>query len=161
MIEQVHKSDFELGINFIFDGFDLNDYEIFSTALSNYIMMKITNSNLIIPGVEGIIKLRKEEWIELIGSLCDLGREKIVSIIEFFTYNYEDINADLSLTYFLPSKDNFLLLSEGIFNIQRPAVNALRILAKRQNKAYEKEQNRFEDIQKKKIIDKINSKYLF
>lgn len=160
LIEQVHKSDFELGINFIFDGFDLNDYEIFSTALSNYIMMKITNSNLIIPGVEGIIKLRKEEWIELIGSLCDLGREKIVSIIEFFTYNYEDINADLSLTYFLPSKDNFLLLSEGIFNIQRPAVNALRILAKRQNKAYEKEQNRFEDIQKKKIIDKINSKYL-
>lgn len=142
LIEQVHKSDFELGINFIFDGFDLNDYEIFSTALSNYIMMKITNSNLIIPGVEGIIKLRKEEWIELIGSLCDLGREKIVSIIEFFTYNYEDINADLSLTYFLPSKDNFLLLSEGIFNIQRPAVNALRILAKRQNKAYEKEQNR-------------------
>ena len=160
LIEQVHKSDFELGINFIFDGFDLNDYEIFSTALSNYIMKKITNSNLIIPGVEGIIKLRKEEWIELIGSLCDLGREKIVSIIEFFTYNYEDINADLSLTYFLPSKDNFLLLSEGIFNIQRPAVNALRILAKRQNKAYEKEQNRFEDIQKKKIIDKINSKYL-
>lgn len=159
-IEQVHKSDFELGINFIFDGFDLNDYEIFSTALSNYIMMKITNSNLIIPGVEGMIKLRKEEWIELIGSLCDLGREKIVSIIEFFTYNYEDINADLSLTYFLPSKDNFLLLSEGIFNIQRPAVNALRILAKRQNKAYEKEQNRFEDIQKRKIIDKINSKYL-
>lgn len=59
----------------------------------------------------------------------------------------------------MPSKDNFLLLSEGIFNIQRPAVNALRILAKRQNKAYEKEQNRFEDIQKKKIIDKINSKY--
>lgn len=160
LIEQVHKSDFDLGINFIFDGFDLNDYEIFSTALSNYIMMKITNSNLIIPGVEGIIKLRKEEWIELIGSLCDLGREKIVSIIEFFTYNYEDINADLSLTYFLPSKDNFLLLSEGIFYIQRPAVNALRILAKRQNKAYEKEQNRFEDIQKKKIIDKINSKYL-
>lgn len=78
MIEQVHKSDFELGINFIFDGFDLNDYEIFSTALSNYIMMKITNSNLIIPGVEGIIKLRKEEWIELIGSLCDLGREKLL-----------------------------------------------------------------------------------
>ena len=72
MIEQVHKSDFELGINFIFDGFDLNDYEIFSTALSNYIMKKITNSNLIIPGVEGMIKLRKEEWIELIGSLCDL-----------------------------------------------------------------------------------------
>ena len=36
LIEQVHKSDFELGINFIFDGFDLNDYEIFSTALSNY-----------------------------------------------------------------------------------------------------------------------------
>ena len=67
-------------------------------------MMKITNSNLIIPGVEGMIKLRKEEWIELIGSLCDLGWEKIVSIIEFFTYNYEDINADLSLTYFLPSK---------------------------------------------------------
>ena len=27
LIEQVHKSDFELGINFIFDGFDLNDYE--------------------------------------------------------------------------------------------------------------------------------------
>lgn len=39
-------------------------------------------------------------------------------------------------------------------------MNALRILAKRQNKAYEKEQNRFEDIQKRKIIDKINSKYL-
>lgn len=55
---------------------------------------------------------------------------RFLKIIEFFTYNYEDINADLSLTYFLPSKDNFLLLSEGIFNIQRPAVNALRILAK-------------------------------
>ena len=36
----------------------------------------------------------------------------------------------------------------------------MRILAKRQNKAYEKEQNRFEDIQKKKIIDKINQELL-
>ena len=160
LIERVHKSDFTLGINFIFVGFDLNDYKVFSTALSNYIMNKMINSNLIIPGKEGIIKLRKKEWVELIDSLCNLGRGKIVIIIDFFTYDYEDRNADLSLTYFLPSKDDFLLLSEGIFNIQRPAVNALRILAKRQNKAYEKEQNRFEDIQKKKIIDKINSKYL-
>lgn len=59
LIEQVHKSDFELGINFIFDGFDLNDYEIFSTALSNYIMMKITNSNLIIPGGRGNNQVKK------------------------------------------------------------------------------------------------------
>ena len=50
MIEQVHKSDFELGINFIFDGFDLNDYEIFSTALSNYIMKKITIVILLFQG---------------------------------------------------------------------------------------------------------------
>ena len=36
-----------------------------------------------------------------------------------------------------------IMLSEAIFSMQRPATNALRILAKHQSKLYEKEQNMF------------------
>ncbi|MDF2986850.1 MAG: hypothetical protein K0R50_2360 [Eubacterium sp.] len=165
LIEQAHRSDFDFGINFHFDGFDLNEYEIFSTALNNYIMEKTfgNTSNkvkIVVPGEEGVICYSKIKWIELMSSKSGLDPEIVTNIISFFTYRYDELNSDLSLTYFLPYKNDSLLLSEAIYNIQRPAVNALRILAKRQSKEYEREQNYFEEIQKKRIIDKINNKYL-
>ena len=157
--EAIHKFDFRLGANFSFGTFNLADYEIFSTILNNYIMTKL-QGNIILPGYEGISKFSKRYWIQLIQSSCDLDENKIEQILDFFTYNFKDKNADVSLTYFLPLKEDVLLLSESIFLIQRPAINALRMLAKKQSRLYENEQNRFEDTQRKNIINCINNTFL-
>lgn len=87
------------------------------------------------------------------------------SILPYGSMDWERLSIYLTfLVSKLPKPDNGnadeIVEDVELESYRLVAQDALRILAKRQNKAYEKEQNRFEDIQKKKIIDKINSKYL-
>lgn len=160
LINQIHESDFDLGLNFQFSGFDLNDYRIFSTALNTHIANKLFNNQFLFSGKEEIIILKREEWIDFMSKSCELKKEKIVSIIDFFTYNCDDSKSDLSLSYFLPYSNGYLLLLKGIFFMQRPEKNALRILSRVSNSTYSSEQNRFEETQRSAIINKINNKYL-
>lgn len=72
----------------------------------------------------------------------------------------DDKNADLSLNYLFEMGNDEIMLSEGIFSMQRPAVNALRILSKRHSKQYEIEQNMFETEQKNRIKEIVNKRFV-
>lgn len=160
MIEMIHREDFSMGYNFNFGKFCLNEYEEFSTVLNNYIINKIGKSHILVPGEAGIMCFQREEMIEMVTESTELKRDEIESMIEFFLYDYADRNSDLSLTYFLPQDDNRILVSEGIFNMQRPAINALRLLAKRQSELYKDEQNQFENEQRKRVTKSINPMFM-
>lgn len=51
------------------------------------------------------------------------------------------------------------MFSEAIFNMQRPATNALRILAKCQSELYKKEQNMFEKEQQNRISEIVGKNF--
>lgn len=159
LIERSHRIDFNFGYNFNFGNFNLKDYEEFSAGLNNYVFDKIRKPHVVIPGEEGLICLSRHEWVNLLSKESGLSVDTVENIIDFFQYNYQEENADLSLTYFFQQEDGRLLLSEYIFLFQRPAVNALRLLAKRQSELYKAEQNAFEDEQKRKIIDLLSDRY--
>ena len=89
-----------------------------------------------------------------------IDKEKVEEMIAFFKYDIDDKHADLSLNYFFELDNERIILSEAIFNMQRPAVNALRILAKRQSKLYETEQNMFEVEQKNRIKEIVGKSFL-
>lgn len=78
----------------------------------------------------------------------------------FFQYDAGDKNADLSLNYFFELDNDRVMLSEAIFSMQRPATNALRILAKRHSTLYETEQNIFETEQKNRLKETVGERFL-
>lgn len=73
-------------------------------------------------------------------------------MIDFFTFNTKNIESDISLEYFIPYKNDSLILSEAIFNLSRPQANALRLLAKKRSGVYSIAQNNFEDEQKNILL---------
>lgn len=159
-IETVHRSDFIFSYNFNFGNFTLKDYEEISSGLNNYIMRRMLNNHILIPGDEGIIKCKRDKLVDMLIEESGICREKVEDAVDFFTYKMDDKNADLSLNYLLEMGNDEIMLSEGIFSMQRPAVNALRILAKRHSKQYEIEQNMFETEQKNRIKEIVNKRFM-
>lgn len=159
-MENIHRSDFNVNYNFNFGKFSLKDYEEISVVLNNYIVRKMLNSYVLIPGDEGISIWEKEDLIKMLVEESEIAKEKVEEIIAFFQYDTGDKNADLSLNYFFELDSDRIMLSEAIFSMQRPATNALRILAKRQSKLYETEQNMFETEQKNRIKEIVEERFL-
>lgn len=160
VMENVHRSDFSFNYNFNFGKFSLKEYEEVSVVLNNYIMRKILNSHVLIPGEEGISIWKKEELVKMLADESGIAKEIVEEMIAFFQYDAKDKNADLSLNYFFELDNDRIMLSEAIFSMQRPATNALRILAKHQSKLYEKEQNMFEIEQKNRLKDIVEKRFL-
>lgn len=75
--------------------------------------------------------LGKETWISILSAKTKIDNTKIENMIDFFTFNTKNIESDISLEYFIPYKNDSLILSEAIFNLSRPQANALRLLAKK------------------------------
>lgn len=159
MMEVIHRSDFNFNYNFKFGKFTLKDYEEVSVALNNYVIGKMSN-NLMIPGTAGVSAWKKKDLVKMLVQESGIDEEKVEEMITFFRYNTEDKNADLSLNYFLELDGGRILLSEVIFHMQRPATNALRILAKCKSELYEKEQNMFEKEQQNRISKIVGKKFL-
>lgn len=163
LMEKAHEIEFEELIDVDFGGFSLSDYKIFSTTLNNIIAQKVSQGikyHIMIPKIEGIMWIKKEEWVTVIEDATGLTREKVDKIIQFFTYDITDKKADISLTYFFPYDKDYLLLGERIYDMQSPESNALRLLGKKQSREYNNKQNQFEKKQKEHILNKINKKYL-
>lgn len=102
---------------------------------------------------------QKEDLVKMLVRESGIDEEKVEEMITFFQYNTDDKNADLSLNYFFELDDGRIMFSEAIFNMQRPATNALRILAKCQSELYNKEQNMFEKEQQNKISEIVGKKF--
>lgn len=154
--ELIQRADFNLGYNFNFGEFTLKDYEEFSVVLNNYIVDGWKKRKIVIPGEEGIWRISVEELCGIMLEETSLQKNAIEGIIKFFMYDFNDKYSDLSLTYFIPLEEGRVAFSEGIFYMQRPAINALRVLAKKQSSLYAKEQNIFESKQKEEIKNNIN-----
>ncbi|MFJ9383809.1 hypothetical protein ACIROD_08635 [Peribacillus sp. NPDC101481] len=165
IINNAHQMDFNCTFNIEFKEFNLEDYKRFSTELTqifshNLLDNYIGNSYIIDPGFEGVLCLKKEKWIDKLSAKTKLGREKIERIIDFFTYDFSDIKSDISLSYFVPLSDNYLAVSDAIFNLSRPEANAMRLLAKKRSSNYDFAQNNFEDEERASITNNIPAKYL-
>ncbi|APU61305.1 hypothetical protein NPD8_3264 [Clostridium botulinum] len=165
IMTHAHQMDFNCSFNMEFQGFNLEDYRIFSTELTRvFTQTRLNNTKnriyTIIPGNEGILCLEKEEWIEKLSEKTELSYEKVENIIDFFTYDFSSNSDDISLSYFVPHLNNYLVVSEAIFNLSRPEANAMRLLAKRKSANYDRAQNNFEDEEKSQIKKNISLKYL-
>lgn len=165
IMKHVHQMDFNCSFNIDFEGFSLEDYKIFSTALTEIItqvMLDNMNKNnyLIFPGKEGVLCLKKEKWIEKLSLQSKFTREKIENIINFFTYDFLNHSSDISLSYFVPHLDNYLIVSEAIFNLSRPEANSMRLLAQKNSPNFDRAQNNFEDEVRSKIRKNLPSLYL-
>ena len=113
-----------------------------------------------IPGIAGVSVWKKKDLVKMLVQESGIDEEKVEEMITFFRYNTEDKNADLSLNYFLELDGGRILFSEAIFHMQRPATNALRILAKCKSELYDKEQNMFEKEQKNRIKKMVEKRFL-
>lgn len=160
VMEVIHRSDFNFNYNFMFGKFSLKDYEEVSTALNDYVIRKMTNNHVLIPGIAGVSVWQREDLVKMLVRKSGIDEEKVEEMINFFQYNTDDKNADLSLNYFFELDDGRIMFSEAIFNMQRPATNALRILAKCQSELYKKEQNMFEKEQQNRITEIVGKRFL-
>ena len=131
-----------------------------TVVLNNYIMRKMLNNHVLIPGEEGIAIWKKEDLVKMLVEESGIAKEKVEEMIAFFQYDAGDKNADLSLNYFFELDNDRVMLSEAIFSMQRPATNALRILAKRHSTLYETEQNMFETEQKNRLKETVGERFL-
>lgn len=165
ILNNAHQLDFNCSFNMEFKEFNLEDYKIFSsvltqmfseTLLGNY----VGNSYVINPEFEGLLYFKKENWLDKLVIQTKLDREKVERIIDFFTYDLSDVKSDISLSYFVPLSDDYLVVSEAVFTLSRPEVNAMRLLAKKRSSNYDLAQNNFEGEERTKIEKNINAKYL-
>ncbi|XZH39094.1 hypothetical protein ACSW8X_00445 [Clostridium perfringens] len=159
-----HQLDFNCTFNMEFEGFTLEDYRTFSSEVTKLFAEKTlkfhkSGVNMILPGETGLICLTKEKWIQKLSEMSKFNKEKVEKIINFFTYDFTD-KSDISLTYFVPISNGRLIVADAIFNLSRPEVNAMRLLARRKSSNYDCAQNNFEEEERKKIINGINKKYL-
>ncbi|RJE83262.1 hypothetical protein D3P07_25185 [Paenibacillus sp. 1011MAR3C5] len=164
LMKQVHHLDFNCNIKVEFSGFDLEDYKEFTTALTdlfteNFLSKKKNNTYILHVNNEVGLIYSKDDWVIKIVEKSTLDTKKVIDIINFFTYD-NLLKSDVSLTYFIHLKNDLLLVPEVIFSLTRPEVNALRLLAKRQFKSYDKAQNNFEYEMISKITNNIFSNYL-
>ncbi|MFS0659451.1 hypothetical protein AB1L07_11485 [Niallia alba] len=165
IMNHAHQMDFNCSFNIWFEGFTLEDYKFFSTAITEIFMHTMLsnmnrNNYIINPGSEGILCLQREEWINQLSVKSKLNYETVDNIIKFFTYDFSSHSSDISLSYFVPHSNNYLLVSEAVFSLSRPEVNAMRLLAKKSSVNYDRAQNNFENEEISFIKEKLNSKYL-
>ena len=162
MMYEIHMGDFEFQENIQFEGFSLEDYEKFSVSINNFIVKDIEKSinNNITKIYEGknVYEKSREEWIKIVQMYSKMDRSIIMSILDFFTLDFDNIKNDISLNYFVPIHNKLILMQE-IFMTTRPAINAIRLLAKMNQKSYSKAQNYFEKLERDQIYKNLGDKY--
>lgn len=161
----IHLQDFNIDFEVDFDNFNFNEFKIFSMFLNKLTLLKLNKAlkkehTIIIPGKSGLIIHSKQEWIKIISNECNLDSSKSEKIIDFFTYNKNNFKSDISLSFFIPLKNNNLILSESIFQLSLPQANALRLLKTKHKKNYDRAQNNFENLQIKEIQNTLSKNYL-
>ncbi len=85
IIEDIHRSDFNFNYNFMFGKFSLKDYEEVSTVLNNYVIRKMTNNHVLIPGRTGVSVCQKEDLVKMLVRESGIDEEKVEEMITFFS----------------------------------------------------------------------------
>ena len=134
---------FDLTVDISLGDFTLKDYKIFCKGIDKIIQNKYFKDVQIANEI-GYILLTKEKWIFEINEIIpELSSKKINQIIDFLTYNFEDIFSDPLLSYFIPVEDQ-LMLSFSLFLSIRLDKNILRLLNRKNETLYQNEQKKLE-----------------
>lgn len=134
---------FYLTVDINFGDFTIKDYKKFCKGIDKIIQNNYFKNIQIVSEI-GYILLTKEKWIFEINKIIpELSSKKINQIIDFLTYDFEDIFSDPLLSYFIPI-ENQLILSFSIFLSVRLDKNMLRLLNKKNETIYQNEQKKLE-----------------
>jgi len=134
---------FDLTVDINFGDFTLKDYKKFCKGIDK-IVQDSYFKNIHIASEIGYILLNKEQWIFEINKIIpELPSKKINQIIDFLTYDFEDISSDPLLSYFIPIEDQ-LILSFSLFLSVRLDKNMLRLLNRKNETFYQNEQKKLE-----------------
>ena len=134
---------FDLTVDINFGDFTIKDYKKFCKGIDKIIQNNYFKNIQIVSEI-GYILLTKEKWIFEINKIIpELSSKKINQIIDFLTYDFEDIFSDPLLSYFIPI-ENQLILSFSIFLSVRLDKNMLRLLNKKNETIYQNEQKKLE-----------------
>ncbi|EJN95056.1 hypothetical protein D822_04019 [Streptococcus ratti FA-1 = DSM 20564] len=142
-LQDITDNMFDLTVDINLGNFTLEKYKIFCKGI-DILMQDEYAKTVMIAGEIGYLKFKKKEWIAKLSHLVpELGQETIGYIIDFLTYDFEDINSDPILSYFIPIKGN-LILSLSLFSSQRLDKNILRLLNQKNPSLYQNEQKKLE-----------------
>lgn len=134
---------FDLTVDINFGDFTIKDYKKICKGIDKIIQNNYFKNIQIVSEI-GYILLTKEKWIFEINKIIpELSSKKINQIIDFLTYDFEDIFSDPLLSYFIPI-ENQLILSFSIFLSVRLDKNMLRLLNKKNETIYQNEQKKLE-----------------
>lgn len=134
---------FDLTVDINFGDFTIKDYKKFCKGIDKIIQNNYFKNIQIVSEI-GYILLTKEKWIFEINKIIpELSSKKINQIIDFLTYDFEDIFSDPLLSYFIPI-ENQLILSFSIFLSVRLDKNMLILLNKKNETIYQNEQKKLE-----------------
>lgn len=161
VLDIAHTLDYTTSFQIDFGEFTLSEYRVFSKALNSFLaedLMKSMARGSITVNDVGVYKYYIDTWITIIKERSNLNDHSISSIINFLLYNPNEKNADISLSYFV-KVDEYFLLSEPIFNLTRPEINLIRLLAKRNSKKYDFAQNKWEEHERNIISEKLRNRY--
>ncbi len=161
-LQLAHETDFTTTFDVNFGGFTLKDYREFTSALNLFVaedLSQIINNGTIKANDVGFYEMCVDEWVDVIKQKSNLLSKQIEAILDFVTYDTNDVNSDISLSYFEKLKSG-LLLSEEIFNLTRPEINILRLSAKKEIKLYSYAQNNWEGEERDHIQKKLINRYL-
>ncbi|MBC1235173.1 hypothetical protein [Listeria booriae] len=163
-LNEIHWSMFEYPDDMNFGNFTLGEYKLFSSALNDYLIEHMSrnmfsNAIVLLADREGFVINSISEWIELLADKTGLSANKTEDIINFLTLDLSDKGADVSISYFVKVDEINLAISEVIFLLSNIEANALRLLSKVNRGIYDKEQNRFEDLERSKIGKLLDNRF--
>lgn len=142
-LEDITEQMFDLTVDINIGQFSMEDYKIFCKGIDSLISTEYIKPVMNVNEI-GYIELEKDKWVDRLSQLIpELSSEKIGYIIEFLIYNFEDIDCDPILSYFIPI-DGKLLLSMNMFSTQRLDKNLLRLLLQKNEAHFQNEQKKLE-----------------
>lgn len=82
-----HERIFQMNVDIQFEGFNLDDYKIFTTFLNKIAIDELSN-NFIIADQSGVISKRLDDWVRLISENTVLEKHVISNILNFLTFDF-------------------------------------------------------------------------
>lgn len=137
-----HEKMFQTNADIQFDGFNLEEYKVFTTFLNRVAVDELMKSVIVI-NESGFINKSLVEWINVISENTILDKQVVSNILDFLTFDFSNSRSDISLSYFVPIQNQLFFLP-SFFMLQRLDSNIFRLLNIKNNKKFSSEQKKFE-----------------
>lgn len=153
-----HSQIFQVKANINFGDFTTEDYIEFTTGLNRIVSEELYQVEINANNY-GFIKYDLDEWINKIQVETTLNSKKIKEIILFLVFDFSDKHSDISLSYFIPIGNKYMLLC-SFFLMQRLDMNIVKLLHQKNRKHFDTEQKKFEEDQIIKLKTNLSNNFL-